>query len=66
MQSPDVNVLVSAFRTDATHHERCRGWLDGAVAGREALAIEHGCEWVTLDHGFSMYPGLRCRNLLGG
>ncbi len=29
-----------------------------------ALAIEHGCEWVTLDRGFSVYPGLRCRNLL--
>ena len=29
-----------------------------------ALAIEHGCEWVTLDHGFSAYPGLRWRNLL--
>ena len=141
MQSPDVNVLVSAFRSDAVHHDRCREWLDGAFSGREpvglselvlsgvlrilthprvfhpptpaeaaaafvdavlaqpattglrpgsghwrifrgmfatrhltgnripdayhaALAIEHGCEWVTLDHGFSMYPGLRCRNLL--
>ena len=143
MQSPDVNVLVGAFRSDATHHYLCRAWLDGAVSGREplglselvlsgvlrvlthprifhpptpaeaamafvdavlaqpdatplrpgnghwrifrglfaarrltgnrvpdayhaALAMEHGCEWVTLDHGFSMYPGLRCRNLLDG
>ena len=141
MQSPDVNVLVSAFRADATHHDLCRTWLDGAFSGRQpvglselvlsgvlrvlthprvfhpptpieaaaafvdallaqpptvtvrpgtghwrifrnlfaarhltgnripdayhaALAIEHGCEWVTLDHGFSRYPGLRCRNLL--
>lgn len=23
-----------------------------------ALAIEHGCEWVTLDRGFAMFPGL--------
>ena len=143
MQSPDVNVLVGAFRSDATHHDLCRAWLDGTVSGREplglselvlsgvlrilthprifhpptpaeaaaafvdavlaqpgatplrpgsghwrifrglfatrhptgnrvpdayhaALAMEHGCEWVTLDHGFSMYPGLRCRNLLDG
>ena len=29
-----------------------------------ALAIEHGCEWVTLDRGFSIYPGLRLINLL--
>ena len=141
MQSPDVNVLVSAFREDAAHHDRCREWLLGALSGRErvglselvlsgvlrvlthprifhpptpgeaavdfvdsllaqsastalrpgnghwrifrgmcaslrltgnripdawhaALAIEHGCEWVTLDRGFSAYPGLRWINLL--
>ena len=141
MQSPDVNVLVSAFREDAVHHERCRSWLVEALSGRErvglselvlggvlrvsthprifhpptpseaavafvdallaqpgsttlrpgdghwrtfrglaialgltgnrlpdayhaALAIEHGCDWVTLDRGFSVYPGLRTVNLL--
>ncbi len=26
-----------------------------------ALAIEHGCEWVTMDRGFSRFPGLRWR-----
>ena len=143
MQSPDVNVLVSAFREDAVHHEHCRRWLVEAVSGRDrvavselvlsgvlrvlthprvfhpptpsgdamafvdsllaqpelstlrpgdghwrifrgmasalqltgnrlpdayhaALAIEHGCEWVTLDRGFAIYPGLRVRNLLDG
>jgi toxin-antitoxin system PIN domain toxin len=30
-----------------------------------ALAIEHGCEWWTTDQGFSRFPGLRWRNLLG-
>ena len=141
MQIPDVNVLVSAFREDAAHHHRCRGWLLEALSGREqiglselvlsgalrvlthprvfhpptpneaatafvdallaqpasvslrpgsghwrifrgltatlsltgnripdayhaALAIEHGCEWVTLDRGFAAYPGLRLINLL--
>ena len=141
MQSPDVNVLVSAFREDAVHHEQGRRWLDDAVSGRDqvgvselvlsgvlrvlthpkvfhpptpsgdamafvdsllaqpelgtlrpgdghwrifrrmavtlqltgnrlpdayhaALAIEHGCEWVTLDRGFAIYPGLHVRNLL--
>lgn len=29
-----------------------------------ALMIEHGYEWVTLDRGFSAYPGLRTINLL--
>ena len=141
MQSPDVNVLVSAFREDADHHVLCRTWLVDACSGREqiglselvlsgvlrvlthprvfhpptpseaatafvdallaqpasvplrpgsghwrifrgmaaklhltgnrvpdayhaALAIEHGCEWVTLDRGFAAYSGLRLNNLL--
>ena len=29
-----------------------------------ALAIEHGCEWVTSDRGFARYPGLRWRHPL--
>jgi uncharacterized protein len=27
-----------------------------------ALAIEHGCEWMTADRGFARYPGLRWRD----
>jgi uncharacterized protein len=141
MQSPDVNVLVSAFRTDAPQHNLCRDWLEQALSSDEllaiselvlsgvlrvlthpkvfnpptplneamsfarsllahprvaalrpgsghwrifaqlcevthatgnripdafhaALAIEHGCAWITLDRGFSAYPGLRFQNLL--
>lgn len=30
-----------------------------------ALAIEHGCEFVTTDKGFSRFPGLRWRHPLG-
>jgi uncharacterized protein len=26
-----------------------------------ALAIEWGCEWITLDRGFARYPGLKWR-----
>ncbi len=143
MQSPDINVLVNAFREDAAHHDLCRAWLEAAVSRREpvgvselvlsgalrilthprifypptssaaaaafvdavlaqptvtplrpgsghwrifrglvashhltgnrtsdayhaALAMEHGCEWVTLDHDFSAFPGLRLLNLLVG
>jgi toxin-antitoxin system PIN domain toxin len=29
-----------------------------------ALAIEHGCEWVSLDADFSRFPGLRWRHPL--
>lgn len=28
-----------------------------------ALAIEHGCEWVTLDEDFKKFPGLKLRLL---
>ena len=39
MQSPDVNVLVSAFREDAVHHGCCRSWLTGALSGRERIGL---------------------------
>ena len=29
-----------------------------------ALAIEHGCEWLTMDRGFSRFPALRWRHPL--
>lgn len=29
-----------------------------------ALAVEHGCEWVTLDRGYAACAGLKYRNLL--
>jgi toxin-antitoxin system PIN domain toxin len=29
-----------------------------------ALALEYGCEWVTLDRGFARFPGLRRRHPL--
>lgn len=135
---PDVNVLIEAFRTEAKHHERCRGWLNSVLNGPSAygmshqvlssvvriitnphvfpnpeeveeafswcatllnqpgchvvtpgprhwsifqdlcqavqargnlvqdawwaaLAIESGCEWITLDRDFARFPGLRWR-----
>ena len=30
---PDVNVLLHAFRSDSSDHERCRAWLSGVVNG---------------------------------
>lgn len=33
-------------------------------AYRAALAIEHGCEWITTDRDFSRFPGLRWRHPL--
>jgi toxin-antitoxin system PIN domain toxin len=36
---PDVNVLISAFRTDSTHHALCRSWLQSTVNGDAAFGI---------------------------
>jgi uncharacterized protein len=35
----DVNVLLGAFRTDASHHVPCKRWLDSVVAGEGAYAV---------------------------
>jgi len=41
--TPDVNVLVAAFRPDHPHHRRARSWLDEAraacVAGQDSLRV---------------------------
>ena len=135
---PDVNVLVHAFRADASDHALCRPWLDLVVNGQSrygmspqvlssvvrvtthprvfkrpsslhevfrfgevllgqphcvvvqpaeahweiftrlcreadargnlvpdawfaAMAIEAGCEWVTLDRDYARFPGLKWR-----
>lgn len=135
---PDVNILVQAFRSDASDHILCRKWLDSIVNGDErygmapqvlssvirvvthpkvfavpssldeafkfcnilltqphcimilpgerhweifirlcfeanvrgnlvpdawfaALAIESGCEWITLDRDYARFSGLRWR-----
>jgi hypothetical protein len=33
---PDVNVLIYAFRSDATGHRKYREWLDAVINGDEA------------------------------
>lgn len=132
----DVNILVNAFRSDSSQHDRCRIWLSGVVNGDArygmapqvlsgviritthpkvfvepsrldevlrfsdillaqphcvviqpgerhweifarlcteaeahgnlvpdawfaALAIESGCEWITLDRDYARFPGLK-------
>lgn len=37
---------------------------DVADAHHAALAIEHGCEWITTDKGFTRFKGLRSRHPL--
>lgn len=136
---PDVNVLICAFRQDASHHSTCKPLVEGLVNGDErfgispltlgavvrittnqrsykepstleevfkytgylltapncqivapgerhwdifrrlctetdtrgprvtdawfaALAIEWGCEWITLDRDYARFPGLKWRS----
>jgi toxin-antitoxin system PIN domain toxin len=35
-----------------------------ADAYHAALAIEHGCEWITTDRAYARFPGLRWRHPL--
>lgn len=35
----DVNVLINAYREDATHHEPCRAVVEDAVASPEAFGV---------------------------
>jgi len=37
-----------------------------ADAYHAALAIEHGCEWLTLDRDFARFPDLSWRDPLTG
>ncbi len=46
----DLTVLVAAMREDLV-----------SDASHVALAIEHGCEWITNDSDFARFPGLRWR-----
>jgi toxin-antitoxin system PIN domain toxin len=36
---PDVNVLVYAFRADATHHRVCRDWLRGVISSDARFGV---------------------------
>lgn len=44
MNLVDANVLLYAVNRDATHHERSRRWLDGALSGGDTV----GFAWVAL------------------
>jgi toxin-antitoxin system PIN domain toxin len=43
-------------RTNASGNLVPDAWL-------AALAIEHGCEWITADRNFARFPGLRWRTI---
>jgi uncharacterized protein len=48
---------------DLCRRTQARGALIGD-AQHAALAIEHGCEWISFDRDFAKFPGLRWRHPL--
>ena len=39
MTVSDVNILLYAYDSSSTHHERARSWLEGRLSGVEALGF---------------------------
>ncbi len=60
---PNVHILRPGPRHWGIFLDLCRrGNAKGNLipdAFHAALAVETGCEWVTLDRGFSRFPGLK-------
>ncbi len=75
MVLPDVNVLIYAFRQDASLHEKSRRWLAGAIEGDaqfgvSPLALAAVVRIVTNSRSFKQPTPLEralafCDNLLG-
>jgi toxin-antitoxin system PIN domain toxin len=68
--APAVVPLEPGARHRVLFDDLCRrtGARGNAVpdASLAALAIEHGCTWISADRGFARYPGLRFRHPLDG
>jgi toxin-antitoxin system PIN domain toxin len=68
--SPNYAILAPGNRHWDIFIELCRnGNARGNLvmdAYHAALAIEHGCEWITADRGFGRWPGLKWRHPLDG
>jgi len=65
LRSPNCRTILPGAR-----HWRIFADLCAAVGAKgdlvtdawfAALAIEHGCEWITTDRDFAVFPGLRWR-----
>jgi len=65
---PEIHLLAPgenhwSIFTELCHQADARGNLI-PDAYHAALAMEMGCEWITLDHGFSRFDGLAWRHPL--
>jgi len=66
LEQPHSEVIQPGDRHWAIFTRLCRG---AAVTGKlvpnawfAALAIESGCEWITLDRDYARFPGLKWRS----
>ena len=71
LRSAPTSIVISpgprhwTIFADLVQASRPRGGLV-SDAYHAALAIEHGCEWVTTDRDFARFPGLQWRHPLQG
>ena len=65
---PNTHILIPGENHWSLFVELCRkADAKGNLvpdAYHAALALEYGCEWVSLDRGFRRYPGLKLRHPL--
>lgn len=66
LEPPNASVIHPGQRHWGIYRDLC---LSTRVTGNltqdawlAALAIEHGCEWLTDDRDYAQFPGLRCRH----
>jgi hypothetical protein len=69
IELPQARVIAPGPRHWKIFRDLCRkAGASGNVvqdAWFAALAIEHGCEWITEDRDYARFPGLRWRAVAG-
>lgn len=60
---PWRGTLGFLLRQEPRHEASEIGSLKRIVVILAALAIEHGCEWITTDGDYAKFPGLRWRSI---
>jgi uncharacterized protein len=68
LRRSNVRIVRAGDRHWQIFENLCRRTQAGgtliADAGHAALAIEHGCEWISFDRDFARFPDLRWRHPL--
>lgn len=66
LEQPNATIVIPGDRHWSLFEDLCRkSKASGNLvqdAWFAALAIESGCEWITMDHDYARFPGLRWRS----